>query len=144
MDLVGSHDPDLPLLAVEELLKWDGIDAVIGLGMVGVQELARLLVASTREVDAAKSPAMLDRIESLSRDYERNYIEGVAGFMERYEKPVIGVSLTKAEGGTVRPVPGQRYSPVFYQTPEDAVNVLARMVAYQRFLSNRDGLLPKS
>ncbi|MCJ7593996.1 MAG: CoA-binding protein [Desulfobacterales bacterium] len=135
VDLVGSHDPAVPLVAVEELLKWDGIDAVIGLGMVGRQGLVRLLINSTREVDASMSPGFLERIEILNQDYEQNYIEGIAGFMERYQKPVIGVSLTKTESGTVRPVPGRRYSPVFYQTPEDAVNVLARMVAYQNFLT---------
>jgi len=138
MDLVGSHDPQVPLVAVEELLKWDGIDAVIGLGMVGRQGLVQLLIESTRDVDRSMSPKFLEGIEALNEDYERNYIEGVAGFMERYGKPVIGVSLTKTEDGTVRPVPGRRYSPVFYQTPEDAVNVLARMVAYRRFLAGID------
>ena len=52
--------------------------------------------------------------------------------MEIYEKPVIGVSLV-ATKETVRPVPGKRYSGVFYQTPESAVNVLARMVSYYHF-----------
>jgi hypothetical protein len=54
--------------------------------------------------------------------------------MEGYEKPVIGVSLAKTSGGTVRPVEGRQYSPVLYETPESAVHVLAKMVEYQNFL----------
>jgi hypothetical protein len=54
--------------------------------------------------------------------------------METYEKPVLGVSLANTGEGTVRPVEGKRYSGVFYQTPENAVNVLSRMVMFQRFV----------
>jgi len=41
VDLVGTNDFEVPIAAVEELLKWDGIDAVISLGIVGRFELAR-------------------------------------------------------------------------------------------------------
>ena len=43
-----------------------------------------------------------------------------------FEVPIV------AEEGTVRRVEGRRYSGVFYQTPENAVNVLAGMVDYWR------------
>jgi hypothetical protein len=39
----------------------------------------------------------------------------------------------------VRPVPESRYSGVMYQTPETAVNVLAGMVSYSRFLLKTGG-----
>jgi len=74
-------------------------------------------------------------MEAFSHQYEKDYIFRIAELMEVYEKPVVGVSLTRTDEGTVRPVEGKRYSPVFYQTPENAVNVLARMVGYQRYLS---------
>jgi acyl-CoA synthetase (NDP forming) len=134
VDLVGSTDPYVPLVAVEELLKWEGIDAVISLGIVGRLEMARLLAESTRRADPSISPGLLEQIEDLVRGYERDYIAKLAEFMEVYQKPVIGVSLSNTGEGTVRPVPGKRYSGVFYQTPEFAVKVLARMVAYQNFL----------
>jgi hypothetical protein len=57
--------------------------------------------------------------------------------MERFEKPVIGVSLAKTSRGVVRPVAGRRYSPVFYENPESAVHVLAKMVEYQNFLGRK-------
>ena len=54
--------------------------------------------------------------------------------MERFKKPVIGVTIAKTRGGVVRPVAGRRYSPVLFETPESAVHVLAKMVEYQNFL----------
>ena len=135
VDLVGTHDPDAPLVAVEELLMLDGIDAVISLGIVGRLEFIRLLVQSTRKIDSSQAD-FLAGLESLGAAYEKKYIEKLAELMETYEKPVIGVSLSRTDEGTVRPVDGRKYSPVFYQTPEDAVNVLARMVAYRAYLDS--------
>jgi acyl-CoA synthetase (NDP forming) len=133
VDLVGTRDPDAPFVAVEELLKWEGIDAVISLGMVGRLELVRLLIQSTKEVDGTKPAEFLDEMEAMVRQYEERYIARIAELMEIYGKPVLGVSLTRTEVGTVRPVPGKRYDGVFYQTPETAVNVLARMYQYASF-----------
>jgi acyl-CoA synthetase (NDP forming) len=135
VDLVGTHDPEAPLVAVEELLKLEGIDAVISLGIVGRLELIRLLVQSTRQIDTSQAD-FLAGLESVGTAYEKKYIETLAELMETYEKPVIGVSLSRTDEGTVRPVDGRKYSPVFYQTPEDAVNVLSRMVAYRAYLDS--------
>ena len=132
VDLVGSRDLDAPLVAVEELLKWDGIDAVMILGIVGRDEFVRLLIQSSRTADPDMSPEFLEQIEGMSRHYEETFVKKMIEFMEMYEKPVIGVSMATTEKGTVRPVPGRRYAGVFYQTPETGVNVLARMVEYSR------------
>ncbi|MEW6669993.1 MAG: CoA-binding protein [Thermodesulfobacteriota bacterium] len=137
VDLVGTRDLEVPLVAVEELLKWDGIDAVISLGIVGRHELAQLLLRSTREVDPSAAPAFLSQMETGARQYEISYIARIAELMEMYEKPVVGVTLTGTQEGTVRRLEGRRYSPVFFQTPEDAVNVLARMAAYHDFARQR-------
>ncbi|MBW1797286.1 MAG: CoA-binding protein [Deltaproteobacteria bacterium] len=135
VDLVGTRDLEVPIVAVEELLKWEGIDAVISLGIVGRLELVRSLIESTREVDATVSEEFLKQMSALSREYEKDYIAKIVELMETYEKPIIGVSLANTNEGTVRPVAGKRYSGLFYQTPENAVNVLARMVDYNRFVS---------
>jgi acyl-CoA synthetase (NDP forming) len=134
VDLVGTHDLDIPLVAVEELLKWDGIDAVISLGIVGRMELARRLIQSTRAVDPTTPPEFLEQVETFIQEYERNYIARIVELMEIYEKPVFGVSLSNTGEGAVRHVEGKRYNGVFYQTPENAVNVLARMVTYKQFV----------
>lgn len=138
VDLVGTRDTEVPIVAVEELLKTDRIDAVISLGIIGRTELVRLLVDSTRRADPDASQEELDEIVSFVDSYEEEYVATMVDLMERYKKPVIGVSLTRSDKGTVRPVEGKRYSGVFYQTPETAVNVLARMVQYWKFYRGRE------
>jgi acyl-CoA synthetase (NDP forming) len=133
VDLVGTRNLDVPVVAVEQLLRCEHIDAVISLGIVGRHELVRLLVQSAQQVGAAESDR-LNEIEAASRGYEESYIKKMVELMETYEKPVIGVSMARTDKGTVRAVPGKRYSGVFYQTPESAVNVLAWMVAYRRHI----------
>lgn len=137
VDLVGTRDLDVPIVAVEELLKWEGIDAVISLGIVGRMELVRLNTRSTRKVDASITPEFLDGIENLSQEYEKRYISSMVELMEIYKKPILGVSLANTGEGTVRPISGKGYSGVFYQSPENAVNVLSRMVGYRRFIEQQ-------
>lgn len=134
LDLVGTRDRTVPLVAVEELLKWDGIDAVISLAFIGRHGLTRSLIRSIGDIDSSASPEFLGQLDKSGLEFEKEYIARIAELMELYEKPVIGVSLTKTDEGTVRPVAGRRYNGVFYETPEDAVNVLARMAAYRQFL----------
>jgi acyl-CoA synthetase (NDP forming) len=136
VDLVGTRDLEVPLVAVEELLKWDGIDTVISLGILGRLAFIRQLVRSTRQVDASQQPEFLERIASLGEEYEKKYLSRLAELMEIYGKPVLAVSLSKGDEGMVRPVQGKKYAPVIYQTPEDAVNVVARMVAYRSSLDS--------
>ena len=137
VDLVGTRDLEIPIVAVEELLKWEGIDAVISLGIVGRLELIRSLIRSTRQVDPSMPAAFLDKMDEFSLEYEKKYIVSMVELMEKYEKPVVGVSLTSTAEGTVRSVSGKKYSGVFYQTPENAVNVLSRMVAYHDFTKSK-------
>ena len=139
VDLVGTRDPEAPLVAVEELLKSDDIDAVISLGIVGRIEYLRLMNRSAKELDETIPPGFLEQTETHLREYEEKYIARTAELMEHFEKPVIGVSLAKTSGGTVRPVAGGPYNPVLYETPESAVHVLAKMAEYQRFLAKYDG-----
>ncbi|MCF8128057.1 MAG: CoA-binding protein [Deltaproteobacteria bacterium] len=135
VDLVGTRNLEAPVVAVRELMKWDGIDAVICLGIVGRHELVKQILDSTRKVDPEVSSEFLAYVEKMGREFEERFIAQMAAFMETYQKPVIGVSMADGGRGTVRPVPGSRYSGVMYQTPETAVNVLAQMVSYSRFLS---------
>jgi acyl-CoA synthetase (NDP forming) len=136
IDLVGSSNREVPIVAVEELLKWDGIDAVMCLGIVGRVEFARLTIESAKAVDPLTSKEDLDGIEAFVYDYEKKYVEKMVELMEIYEKPVVGVSLASSRGGTVRPISGSRYSGVFFKTPEKAVNVLASMVGYWQLVGN--------
>lgn len=139
VDLVGTRNLEAPAVAVEELMKWDGIDAVICLGIIGRHELVKQILESTRRADPEASEDFLAHVEKMGREFEEDFIAQMAGFMETYQKPVIGVSLAATDKGTVRAVPGSQYGGVVYQTPETAVNVLAQMVSYSRFLSKIKG-----
>lgn len=140
VDLVGTRDIEPPIVAVEELLKWEGIDAVICLGIVGRKELLGLLVKTLRKVDTGASSQFLDEAEALFRKNEEIFVAKIAELMETYEKPVIGVSMSRTDSGTVRPVPGRRYSGVYYRTPEKAVTLLSSMVTYSKLSSSCQGL----
>jgi hypothetical protein len=92
---------------------------------------------SVRKIDETVPPGFLDEAERFLLEYEEKYVARTAELMERFEKPVIGVTIAKTSGGVVRPVAGRRYSPVFYENPESAVHVLAKMVEYQNFLGRK-------
>jgi len=55
--------------------------------------------------------------------------------MERYHKPVFGVSLiTDRKDQTVFPVTASHFSGIFFPTPERAVKTFSKMHEYQRFV----------
>jgi acyl-CoA synthetase (NDP forming) len=134
IDLVGEHDDRLPLTIIEELLRWDGCDAVINLGIMGRKHLAGLYVDAIRQSDPMYEPAFLDSIKKALTTFEKKYVEKIARLMETYHKPVIGVSLlTDAMDRTTYMVENCPFKGVFYTTPERAVKTLAKMVEYSRY-----------
>jgi acyl-CoA synthetase (NDP forming) len=138
VDIVGEKDNTIPMVAIEELLRWDGCDAVINLGIVGRRILLRRLVDSVSEADPSYSEEALASARQMFDDFERKYIAHIANLMERYQKPVYGVSLlTEAQDRTVTPVENKRYKGLFYPTPERAVKAVSKMVEYRKFLARQ-------
>jgi len=90
---------------VEELVRSDDIDAVISLGIVGRIEYLRLMDRSLRRIDETTGPGFLDEAERFLLEYEEKYIARTAELMERFKKPVIGVTIAKTSGGVVRRLP---------------------------------------
>jgi acyl-CoA synthetase (NDP forming) len=134
VDLVGENDPSLPLTVMEELLRWDGCDAVINLGIHGRRLMVERLATNVSKADPDTDPALLESIRQTLAAYEIDYRAHAARLVERYDKPIFGVSLmTDKSDRTVYDVPGARVKSVFYETPERAVRALAQMVDYQRF-----------
>ncbi len=134
VDLVGENDLELPVKAMETLLRWDGCDAVINLGILGRRIFVNRLIANGEIAD----PDLTVEFRALVRDaiaqFEAQYIERITALMQRYNKPVYGVSLLQDESDrTVYPVEGSPFNAVFYETPERAVQAFARMFAYRRF-----------
>ena len=136
IDLVGEMDHSIPLPVMEALLAWDGCDAVINLGIYGRRLFFKRLGDSVKTADPSYTPDYLDETVQTFADYENKYIEETVRLMERYGKPVIGVSMPANEkAATICRVAGHDLKAVFYETPERAVKTVARMVEYQRYRS---------
>ncbi|MCB2146643.1 MAG: acetate--CoA ligase family protein [Deltaproteobacteria bacterium] len=140
IDLVGENDPSIPLTVMEALLQWAGCDAVINLGILGRRIFLKRLADSVEKADRSYSRSFLDDAVNAFSDFEDSYIEQIVRLMEKYGKPVFGVSLlTDEKDATVYRVKGHHLKGVFYETPERAVKAAARMVEYQRFRARHAG-----
>lgn len=135
VDIVGENDMTIPMRIMEALMKWDGCDAVINLGIMGRRILANKLAESISKSDPTYSPEFLAMMRESLLEFEAGYVRHIVGLMETCQKPVFGVSLLKeCQDKTVCTVNDSRYKGIFYESPERAVKAFSRMVEYRRFL----------
>ena len=115
-------------------MKWDGCDAVIHLGILGLQVFMKRMIASIHAVDPAMDRKILEAIPGMLVEFEKSYLLHAARLMEQYGKPILGVNLLPDENArTVTDVEGSPYKGVSFLTPERAVKALARMYAYRQW-----------
>ena len=137
VDIVGTLGLETPTLILEELLKWDGCDAVINLGILGKKFFVKRVIsaAGTR---GTISPAEQDFFLETALKSEEKYIADLVGLIERYHKPIFGVTLYDEEKDrTIYPVGDGIYKGLFYPTPDRAVMALSKMVGYGQFLQRQ-------
>lgn len=135
VDLVGEWDPTIPLKIVEELVSWDGCDALIHLGAVGRQYMVANLIRANVKAHAGLVKEDLERQSGFVNQGETEFLQETIRLMEKYQKPIIGVRLLDYEGSrTITELSGSDYKGVSFLTPERAVNVLARMTEYHYWL----------
>lgn len=135
VDIVGENNPEIPLFVMETLMKWDGCDAVINLGIVGRRHMLTSMADSIRRVDPQTPGSFLEEVIKQLDAFEENYMKQAVSLMEKYRKPVLGVHILRDEKDkTVYSFDGYTYKALFYATPEQAVRSLARMYEYRRFL----------
>jgi hypothetical protein len=119
---------------MENLLKWEGCDAVIHLGIMGRRGFIEKLMEAVKRCDPTTPEELSQGVVDLIAAFEADYVQQIAGLMDRYGKPVVGVSLMKdGRDKTVYEAEGAEYKTVFYETPERAVKALSQMVSYRRF-----------
>lgn len=136
IDLVGERDPTVPMTVLEELIKWDGCDAVINLGILGRRIMVKRFGESVLKADPNYSAEFINQINDKFIEFEDAYIKHIVALMDQYQKPILGVSLLPDEKNkTLYRVEGSSYKGVFYPTPERAVKAYAKMVDYHRFLN---------
>ena len=141
VDLVGDTDPEVPIKVMSELLKWDGCDAVINLGIWGRRFSFKRLAEATLENDPEADPGAVGRIIKMISEFEDQYVKRLTMLMEEVNKPIIGVSLvTGQDDQTVIDVEGSKYKGIFFPSPERAVKALAEMCQYWGWLE-REGVV---
>jgi len=132
VDLVGEGTPELPFIGLETLLKWDGCDAVIHLGIHGRRLFVERMLTSISQADSDYSEDLLNEIKVRNQQHEKKYIAHVIQLIEKYQKPVLGVSLlTDKDDQTLYSIPEKSYKYVLFPSPERAVFALSRMCRYQ-------------
>lgn len=138
VDIVGERDSSMPMVITEILSKWEGCDAVIVLGIIGQKNLFGRFGDSILKADPSYSPEFVASARQELIQFEEKYIEHIIRLMEKYNKPVFGVSLLNAgRDQTLYRKEGSDLKGVFYPTPERAVEAFARMCEYQRFLARQ-------
>ncbi|MBF0243041.1 MAG: acetate--CoA ligase family protein [Desulfamplus sp.] len=137
VDIVGENDPKIPMVALEELLKWEGCDAVIHLGIHGKRIFVDKMLDSIQAVDPSHSKESLDDMKNRLIEFENEYISHAIKLTQKYQKPVLGVSLlTDCNTKTLYRSDKSRYNALFFPSPERAVKALAGMCQYSRWLKS--------
>ncbi|NTW07585.1 MAG: CoA-binding protein, partial [Syntrophaceae bacterium] len=139
VDLVAELNFDIATEVVEMLTEWDGCDAVIPLGMIGLHSLTEAFARICVKLEPDLRQMFAERIEDMEKQ-EKIYIERIIRMMEKHRKPIIGVTLLDAQGKqVVTDLEGCEFKGVSLPTPERAVSTLAAMVQYGKWLK-REGV----
>ena len=138
VDIVGEGDPEIPKTCMEELLKWEGCDAVIHLGIHGKRVLANKMIDAVVKTD----PTLDEKSGRVFKDsilaLEEDYVKYIVELTRKYGKPVLGVSLLTDEiSRTLYRYDNNPYKGVFFPSPERAVKALSGMCQYAGWLRDR-------
>ena len=135
VDIVGEADPEIPKICLEKLLKWDGCDAVIHLGIHGRRILVNAMLNGVVKADPGITKETADMFMQSFLNEEDKYTRYTVEMTEKYRKPVIGVSLLTDElSRALYRYDDLDYKGVFFPSPERAVKALAGMVRYRKWL----------
>lgn len=137
VDIVGEGDPEIPRICLEELLKWDGCDAVIHLGIHGRRILFNATANAVLKTDPDTTKEAADMLMANFLKEEADYTRYTVEMTQKYKKPVVGVSLLTDElSRTLYRYDDLDYKGVFFPSPERAVKALAGMVRYRKWLDS--------
>lgn len=137
VDIVGEGDPEISMICLEELLKWDGCDAVIHLGIHGRRILVNAMADAELKADPGITKETVTMFMAGLLKEEEKYTRYTVEMIKKYNKPVIGVSLLTDElSRTLYRYDDLDYKGVFFPSPERAVKALAGMVRYRKWLDS--------
>ncbi|NJL60015.1 MAG: hypothetical protein HC887_10635 [Desulfobacteraceae bacterium] len=87
VDIVGQNDNTIPVVVLEELMKWDGCDAIINLGIIGRKNLLGRMVDSVLKSDPTYSPEFLQQVKDEFVRFEMGYLRFIVEMMENIRSP---------------------------------------------------------
>ena len=138
VDLVAEGRSESHLTVLEELVKWDGCDAVIHMGIVGRKKTILSMIESTVVADKNYNRQSLEKGVSVMEGVEKTVYEKTVELIDKYQKPVLGVYLEDdGDTRTVRDAGGGKYKCITFTTPERVVNVLSNMRWYAEWLKRQ-------
>ncbi|RLA97667.1 MAG: hypothetical protein DRG37_07740, partial [Deltaproteobacteria bacterium] len=132
IDIVGEGDYDLYIHILEVLARWDEIDSIIALGIVGRSSYLEDFIECQEKIDGKlfsrelKLSLLKDQLKS-----ERRVMTEVARMQSQTKKPIVVVSLSEGGLSIVDTEYGRALS---LSTPEEAVSIIAHMVNYRAYL----------
>lgn len=132
VDVVGENDAALYLKVIGTLARWEEIDSVIALGIVGRSRYVEDFIAAQVRLDSKlysrelKLAVLKDQVQT-----EERILSGVASLQKETDKPIVVVGLN--EGG-LRLADTSNGRVVYLSTPEEAVSILAHLSWYGRYL----------
>lgn len=137
VDVVGEGDPALYLHVIEILAKWDEVDAVIALGIVGRSRYVEDFIACQERFDGKLYTKELKlSVLKAQIQAEERVISGIGRIQKETGKPILVVALTE-EGLTLKQT---SFGPVVnLSSPEDAVDIIAHMAHYGMYLGGLNG-----
>ncbi len=135
VDVVGEGDPDLYLHVIEALARWDEVDAVIALGVVGRSMYVQDSLACQEKVKTIVLPRDLkQQVLKEQLKSERRILSEVARIQGETGKPVVVVTLN--ENGLTVTHTGHG-SAISLSSPDEAVSIIAHMARYGGHLQGR-------
>ncbi len=135
VDVVGEGDADMYLQIIEALARWEEVDAVIPLGIVGRSGYLEDFIACQENIDGKlysrelKLAALKGQIQS-----ENRILSGIGRLQKETGKPIVAVSLTDTGLSLIDTGHGKVIS---LSSPEQAVTIIAHMARYGRYLRDK-------
>jgi hypothetical protein len=134
IDLVGEGDPNLHLHTLEILARWDEVDSVIALGVIGRLSIVESFIESQEKINGQifsrelKVTVLKDQMKT-----ENRFINEMARLQRETGKPIVAVSLSE-EGHTI--VDTDYGTAMCLSTPEEAASIISSMAGYRYYLDH--------
>ena len=137
LDLVGEADVTIPLKVMEELMRWDGCDACIHLGIMGRTLILQKQYESAKMTDPSADWSSFEQYIQYVRQIEEDYMEKLIRLMETYGKPVLGAYVRQDERDktTLNVVPESPFKGIVFRTAEHVIHAMAKICSYGEWVA---------